>query len=76
MKTVPEMIKETIRRNLKNLIIFWIAGAIIIFVGFAIILSSSDSSIKIFSDVKVFLQILAIAIVVPPVIWIIGKLKI
>ena len=76
MKTVPEMIKEKIRRNLKNLIIFWIAGAIIIFVGFAIILSSSDSSIKIFSDVKVFLQILAIAIVVPPVIWIIGKLKI
>jgi bacteriorhodopsin len=76
MKPFWDQIREDIRRNTRNLFLFWAIGALAVLIVFAVLWASSGSSLGMGSAAKAIFLMIVIAIFLPPLVWLIGKLTI
>ena len=66
-------IKADIRRNARNLLWFWLVGAAVIFLGFIVYWTVVGWPRGPDGIPRTVLEFLVIALVVPPVLWLIRK---
>jgi hypothetical protein len=73
MKPFWEQIREDVRRNTKSLLVFWSVGALVVILGFVVLWAWTGPPHGPGGLGRAILQVLVIAVVLPPVVWLIGK---